>query len=226
MTQPDLLNLLDRASRVDGSARLFSSRAGTEGLFASGRAADADLLDQLLGGLVRELPRARNQPRRVVLTEEGIRFLVRHSSAEQRAGRVRSASPLYQHRILRAWKQVASPAEETVLTECVQELYGDLLDVGADDASSYERDRAMELVLSWSREVDREVKRGLARAMTSLGLKQLGEHGERVTFSGRRHTSEHSLFPGDPVEIVEPGWVLTGDGGETLLQKASVQPVP
>ncbi|MEN0064631.1 MAG: hypothetical protein AAGA48_20955 [Myxococcota bacterium] len=203
--------------------RLFAPRRGPEdaGLLPHGRAPYAELLDQLLGGLVQEVAGAR--ARQVVLTDEGIRFLVRHLRPDQRPMHVRRASALYQPALLRAWKAAASPAEQTVVQETVQELFGDLIGEGAGEAEAVERVRAEELVLSWVRELDPEVRRGLARAMTSLGLRQLGEVGEVVDFDARHHTCEESLFPGDPAAIVAPGWAMVGPAGETILQKALVE---
>ena len=70
----DLLGVLERASRVDGPARLFASRrTGAEGLVPHGRAPCDALLDQLLGGLAVEEARSGNQPRAIRLTVELLR---------------------------------------------------------------------------------------------------------------------------------------------------------
>ena len=221
-----LLSVLDDAAKVDGPVRLFASRqeGGESGLFRQRHRRAVELLDQLLGTLLEEIPRAGNQPRRAILTAEGVRFLMRHQKKDDRAALVRGASALYRDRLIRAWKEVASPSEQELIQTCVKELYGDLLDQG--DARAFERTRAKELVLSWTRAEEPEVRDGLARAMTSLGLQQIGAAGDHVSFSGRFHISDESLFPGDPVEIVAPGWAVPGPSGDTILQKALVQPLP
>lgn len=223
-----MLAVLDTVCRADGPVRLFPSRSGSgePGLLSARSRGARALLNELLGTLLVEVPRASNQPRRVVPTPAGIRFLVRHHAPVDRARGVREASPLYRERLLRAWKAIASPAELELLRATVSELYGDLLQSRTDDARAFERARAKELVLSWSRAEDAAVRRGLARAMESLGLRAIGAVGDHVTFSGRLHRSAESLFPGDPVEIVLPGWVAPAPSGDSILQKAHVKPLP
>ncbi len=230
--EEELVAVLRRASQVDGPARLFAPRAArgparAGGLLRSARGRGTEaLLDALVGSLLEEVPAPSGSARHVSLTAEGIRFLVRHLSASERGDCVAEASPLYQPRLLAAWKAVASAAEQQEIQRCATALWGDLLQ--GSDPRAYERARAKELVLSWSRAQEPEVRRGLARAMTSLGLRQLGAEGERVSFSARQHTSPESLFPGDAAEIVEPGWALADPDGQAdlLLRKATVVPTP
>jgi len=220
-----ILDVLAIASRVDGPVRLFVPRGnGTSdepGLFDR-REPPQDLIDQTLGSLLEEEPRASNQPRRVRLTEAGIRFLVRHHAPARRATLVKEASPLYQDRLLRVWKSMASPAEADLLRACVADLYGDLLDSRESNDGAFELTKAKELVLSWNRAEDPEVRSGLARAMIALGLRPIGEVGEAVEFTGRLHVSDESLFSGDPAEIVAPGWIVADPQGDRILQKAQV----
>ncbi len=170
-------------------------------------------MEEVTGGPVRQ----------IVLTDDGVRFLVRHLRPDQRPHAVRRASALYQPAMLRAWKEVASPAERDVVQTAADELYGDLVGGAPDTTGEFERIRAEELVLSWSRESDPDVRRGLARAMMSLGLRPLGEVDEVVSFDARHHVCDESLFPGDPARIVAPGWQLLTTEGVTLLQKAVVE---
>lgn len=220
-----LLSLLVLASSVDGPVRLFIQRTVTTepGLLNRRDESHEALLDQVLGSLLEEVPRASNQPRRVMLTETGIRFLVRHHPPAERSGLVKQASALYQDRLLRVWKSVASPGEAELLARCVADLYGDLLgDQGSNDGA-FELTKAKELVLSWNRADDPEVRAGLGRAMMALGLRPIGEVGESVAFSGRFHVSDESLFKGDPAEVVAPGWAVTDASGDRILQKAHVK---
>lgn len=228
-TQPTrdvtLLSVLDHASRIDGPVRLFVPRSGVDepGLLDRRDEAQEALVDQLVGSLLEETPRASNQPRRVVLTEAGIRFLVRHRMPKDRAMLVKQASPLYQDRLLRMWKSVATPSEADLVKQCVADLYGDLLDSQPSDNGAFEMAKAKELVLSWNRAEDPDVRAGLARAMVALGLRPIGEVGDEVSFSGRLHVSDDSLFKGDPAEIVAPGWVVADATGDRILQKAQVK---
>ncbi|MEN0068339.1 MAG: hypothetical protein AAGA48_39835 [Myxococcota bacterium] len=220
-----LLSVLDAASRVDGPVRLYLSRSGVDepGLINRRDEAQDALVDQLVGSLLEEVPRASNQPRRVVLTEAGIRFLVRHRPPAERAALVESASPLYQDRLLRTWKSVASPNEASLLQACAAKLYGDLLEASRGSEGAFEMTKAKELVLSWNRADDASVRAGLARAMIALGLRPIGEVGETVAFSGRLHVSDESLFSGDPAEVMAPGWVVADASGDRILQKAKVK---
>ena len=223
-----LTTVLEAASRVDGPVRLFAPRANVAepGLLPHGRGKMAELLEQLLGTLLVEVPRPANQPRRVVLTSEGIKHLMRHRAPAERAGLVRGASPLYRDRLLRAWKKAATMAEQGELQACLAELYGDLFEDAPTEEVPFEHTSAKELVLSWSRANDPEVREGLARAMISVGLRQLGNPGDQVSFTGRHHVSDESLFKGDPVEIVVPGWTAPESSGGAILQKAQVKPLP
>jgi hypothetical protein len=211
-------------------------------VFRHRSAAPDVLLEQLLGGLLDELPRARNQPRQVVLTDHGVHLLMRQASPAERADRVRRASPLYRDRLFLAWKRLAAPDEAELFRACVEECHGEITAglaasastsaaapqaVRLSDADALKRAMAKELVLSWERADHPETRRGLARAMVALGLRELGRPGDRVRFSGKVHAAagDASLFPGDPAEIVEPGWTVTDAAGDLLLRKALVQPV-
>lgn len=229
-----LLAVLDAACRFDGPVRLVRPK-GTDsepGLIDGSSGANAGLLTRVLGSLLEEVPRAPNQARRVQLTGEGIRCLLVPRSPEERAARARLAPPFYRERVLRVWKQIAEPAEAELVRRCVGELYGDLVQPRAagpapvSDATTFKRSVARELVANWSRAEHPEAKSGLARVMIALGLQAIGGAGDQVVFNGRAHLSEDGLFPGDPAVIVEPGWMISDDGGELLLQKAKVKPFP
>lgn len=222
---PDpLLALLVRVTRFDGAARVVGGR-GVDGLFASGRSGSDPLLDEALGTLLEELPRAANQPRRVVLTDQGVEFIVRHHAPAERSELVRRAGPAHRERLLRAWGALASPGEHDLLRECLAELYGDFVTApaaGLSDAATFKRAMAKELVISFDRAEHPEARRGLARVLTALGLRAIGAIGEHGRFDGRIHRSSEPLFKDDPVEVVEIGWALADEGGEILLQKAQV----
>jgi len=247
---PDpVLVVLEQVSRTDGPARLFAPRSAPRrggagmgkgtGLFRRRTSVPSVFLEQLLGGLLDELPRSRNHPREVVLSDHGIHLLMRQASPAERATRVRLASPLYRDRLLRAWKRLAAPGEAAIFRACLEECFGEVLTpepgpgaaaepVRLSDAESLKRAMAKELVLSWERAELPEVRHGLARAMVALGLREQGRVGDRVLFSGKLHAAagDASLFKGDPVEILEPGWTVTDSAGDLLLRKALVQPLP
>jgi hypothetical protein len=224
-----LIGVLDRAARVDGPVRLLASRARpTEpALLPHARGENAALLDELLGTLLEELPRPRNQPRRVVLTATGVRFVVEHRPPEQRVGLVRIAAPFYRDRLLRAWKSVASPSELQLVRAAVSEVYGDLFELRStepgSDPAALRRAMARELVTSWRRADHPDVRRALAQVMVRFGLRSVGVAGEPVVFSGRDHTSDAALFPGDPAVVVEPGWAFAEGGEIELLAKVTVR---
>ncbi len=225
-TEPGRIRaLLARTAEIDGPARLFEPRSGVDepGLLDRRDPRQAALLDQLLGSLLEETPRASNQPRRVILTERGVRFLVRHHPPAERPALVERASALYQERLLRAWRALASSGEAELLQRSVGRLYGDLFDSREGKDAAFELTKAKELVLSWNRADDPEVRAGLARAMMALGLRPIGEVGEPVAFSGRLHVSGESLFKGDPAEVVAPGWLVADASGDRILQKAQVK---
>lgn len=220
-----MLSLLVLAVRVDGPVRLFVPRSGVSepGLVDRRDEGHQTVLDQLLGSLLEETPRASNQPRRVLVTETGLRFLVRHHTPSERADLVKQASALYQDRLLRTWKALASSREADLVRRSVADLYGDLLDSQGVENDAFELAKAKELVLSWNRADDPEVRDGLGRAMMALGLRPIGAVGESVAFSGRLHVSDESLFKGDLAEIVSPGWQVADASGDRILQKAQVK---
>lgn len=204
--------------------RLFAPRHGPieAGLLPHGRGVHAELLGALLDGLVDEVDGA--PVRQVRLAEEGIHFLIRNLRPDQRPRQVREASPLYQSAMLRAWRDEASPGERDVVEAVAERLYGDLMGDRRAQPASLGRARGEELVLSWTRTEDPGVRQGLARAMRSLGLREVGEVGDTASFDARRHTSADSLFPGDSARIVEAGWALASPDGDTVLLKATVKP--
>lgn len=234
VTQDDpdrLVGVLDAASRVDGPARLIEAKVAKAepALLPHAKGSNAELLANALGHLLVETPRAPNQPRRVVLTPDGIRFLVKHRTPNEREAIARRAAPFYRERLLRTWRSLASPSELDLVRKAVEELYGDLLELRSGDrlseVSQVRRDMARELVVSWSRATEAAARAGLARAMVALGLREVGSVGDRIRFSGRVHRAEESLFPGDPAVVVETGWSILDEAGELLLHKATVAPL-
>lgn len=219
-------NILLQIARTDGPARLFKPRAaaGGDGVLPSSKGPAARLVVRLMDHCIEELPRSDGQPRLLRLSEAGIRALVESTPAAQRPALARQVSSLYRDRLLRAWRKLASPSELADFQTCCRDLYADLLPP-ASDAYSFQRALAKELVLSWERTEELEARRGLVRAMLSLGLRTIGQAGERTQFTGRLHLSEEPLFQGDSVEIVEPGWTVTDRQGEFLIRKAQVKSV-
>ncbi|MEM0969847.1 MAG: hypothetical protein AAF191_19840 [Verrucomicrobiota bacterium] len=226
-----LFRVLLQVSCSAGPCRLFESRAtGEEGLLKDGKGRNGKLLATLLNGLVEEAQRgSANQARRVSLLDGGARYLMQFAATPgKRSQLVQEASAAHRETLFRSWKACGSTEDQEVMGATIKELYGDFLpeqegESGKDpDLVPARRALAQELVYSWSRVEHREAKREFARAMISLGLKELGEEGEEVTFSGRQHLTEDALFPGDAGVIVEPGWTMEDEHGEFLLQKARV----
>jgi hypothetical protein len=86
----------------------------------------------------------------------------------------------------------------------------------------FRQSAAQQLVFAWQEtSADREP---LERALFNLGAEPLGQVGRRAEFSGRIHASSEPVFPGDPVEIVLPGWLLRDELGGYLLAHAQVKP--
>lgn len=229
---PRLPGLLRQIARAATPVRLFKPRGlpDAAGLLASAHDPLAGVLLPQLGKLLEELPRTPGQARFLLLSPAGLEWLLQTTPAAQRASLLREVSPLYRDALLRRWKALASGSESADFQRACAEHFGDFLAPGAGaaaapDASAFKRAMAKELVLSWERIQEPEARSALARAMRSLGLQEIGRAGEQVAFAGRLHTSEESLFQGDLVEIIEPGWTVTDDQGEFQLRKAQVRSV-
>lgn len=61
--------------------------------------------------------------------------------------------------------------------------------------------------------------------MLKSGLKMLGKLGEISYFSGQIHDSDEPVFAGDPVTIIEPGWITPFSPDVQLICSAKVKPV-
>ena len=222
---------LIQVAKVDGPVRLFKSRAtpNGEGLLCVGRGPAVRQVLQLLDTYLQEIPRSPGQPRLIRLSNSGIRALLEFTSPARRSALVREVAPFYRETLLRSWRQVASPAEMADLQQILVELFQDLLPqtlvAAAPEIGAFVRAMGKELVSSWEHTREPEARRGLARAMLSLGVKEIGRAGDRASFAGRIHFSEEPVFPGDPVEIIEPGWTVPDQQGDFLLRKAQVKPV-
>lgn len=227
-------SVLLQVAQADGPLRLFQPRGGAKGsgLLRSIRGPAARLVAKLTLDCLVEVPRTPGLPRLLRLSAQGVRTLVQCTPPAKRTALARLVSPLYRDRVLRAWKELAQPAELVDFHACCAEFYGDLLGAppasataSSPEAAAFKRALAKELVLSWERTQEPEARRGITRAMLSLGLREIGRPGERTPFTGRLHVSEDTLFQGDPVEIIDPGWTVTDQLGEFLLRKAHVKAI-
>jgi len=63
----------------------------------------------------------------------------------------------------------------------------------------------------------------LARVMLNMGLRRLGEPGEKVAFDGLVHSTDDDLLPDDEARVVEPGWQLLRGTRSRIVGKARVQ---
>jgi hypothetical protein len=96
----------------------------------------------------------------------------------------------------------------------------------ATEAENLYRQRtAQELVFAWQ-DADNSTRSSIERVLFNLGAEAIGAIGDRMEFSGRLHTSDEPAFPGDTVEIVQPGWLLADSHGGYLLAHAKVSLVP
>lgn len=81
---------------------------------------------------------------------------------------------------------------------------------------------AGQLVYAWRDHPDATTRGALARVMESIGMKRLHAAGDVVPFDGLRHQGGDA-WPGEPVQVVEPGWVMPGDVGDRVMEPAKVQ---
>jgi hypothetical protein len=66
----------------------------------------------------------------------------------------------------------------------------------------------------------------LESAMWNIrGFRMVGEVDARTAFDGRYHESDASVFTGDAVRILRPGWLLKEDEGDYVALKAAVEKV-
>ena len=68
-------------------------------------------------------------------------------------------------------------------------------------------------------------KEELARLLFNLGVVRSDPEGTRTGFMGRRHLCSSLILPGDPVTVVESGWMLRNSPGDHILSKSRVVPV-
>lgn len=97
---------------------------------------------------------------------------------------------------------------------------------GPKPIASGKQDRralAQQMVFAWEEATSPEEKERIACALRNGGIEPIGTAGERINFVGRLHEGP-GVFQDDPVEIVQPGWMLRDDIGEYLLAKAKVAP--
>jgi hypothetical protein len=69
-----------------------------------------------------------------------------------------------------------------------------------------------------------EAKQEFARLLFNLGAERTDPEGSAAGFMGRRHQCAKPVLPGDPVKVIESGWLLRNCPGELLLSKSRVVP--
>jgi DNA-binding PadR family transcriptional regulator len=87
----------------------------------------------------------------------------------------------------------------------------------------FQRDISEELVYAWQDTVNPETQDALARVLFNVGVERIAKVGERVEFDGRWHHTDEALHPGDPAEVVHPGWRLVNQRGSYLIARARVK---
>jgi len=69
-----------------------------------------------------------------------------------------------------------------------------------------------------------DAKQEFARLLFNLGAERSEPEKSTTTFMGRRHHCAKPALPGDPVRIIESGWLLRNCPGDHLLSKSRVVP--
>jgi hypothetical protein len=93
-----------------------------------------------------------------------------------------------------------------------------------EEEARFRQRAAQQLVFAWQ-ESTPEGREPIERALLNLGAEPIGRLGEHFEFAGRVHESREPMLPGDPVEILRPGWLLRDDSGGYLLGHAQVRAV-
>jgi hypothetical protein len=95
------------------------------------------------------------------------------------------------------------------------------------EEKDFRRSETDRLAAAWRDAWDAKKAEGrdyLEAAMWNIrGLRMIGEVGAKVAFDGRYHESASSVFTGDPVTFVRPGWLLKENEGDYVALKAAVE---
>ncbi len=198
-----------------------------------------------------ELRTPLNQPIYVRLLPGGLEWLIRNTNPKDRPGLVAGASAIYQLPLLQRWSLMARTElwdeDHAKIARCCNLLINQIVtiaeskdmspapspppppqvevveeDLSRED-SDFKRRLAQELVVAWKHSPNAEAKQAVAAAMSNAGLTPIGTAGDRVIMDGTIHLCREPVFPGDPVEVVEPGWSVNDGFGEFLLEKAIVK---
>jgi hypothetical protein len=95
----------------------------------------------------------------------------------------------------------------------------------SEEDFDFQRDITENLVYAWQDVSNPETQQALERGLLNAGVERIGEPGQRVEIDGRCHHTEEDIFPGDPAEVVKPGWRLVNQRGNSLIAKARVKTV-
>ena len=198
-----------------------------------------------------EEPRsAMNRTLMVRLLPGGLERLVKNTPSRSRPKLVRTASVLYQQTLLERWADLAAAhgwkSDFEMIADCCSDLMSKFKKLvpnreaekkesaavtesqsepgklGGEDAD-FKRRMAHELVIAWKYAPTPEAKQGIANALRNAGVSQIGSPGDDVAMDGGLHRCEGPAFPGDRVEVMEPGWLVHDGVGEYLLEKALVR---
>jgi hypothetical protein len=209
--------------------------------------------DSPLLGVVRTEKRGRNTVEFVTLNPDGLNFLVskvgpakakellktslqrvtsRLKGVQDHMAGVHAARDLVQHLVASLETQIRVHA--LAMEEGVREFESRLARLPSDgsplDGPATEADfgrRALQqMVFAWQEADSTEARAPIERALLNSEAVRIGKPGEQLQFVGRLHECHEPVFPGDPVEIVQPGWLMLDSKGEYLLAKAKVIPLP
>lgn len=229
---------LRKAVASNGPVKLYHGKTG-EGLF------DRNRLTTQVGeaGVVRKYWVAeRGMTLSVRLVAGGLDRLIEITPARERPALIESASDLYRRELLERWSDMAVARkweqDFPVIARCcfrlIDGVHKHLPGVGPEKPApvepkmtsreaDFKRRIAHELVIAWKHAPTTEAKQSLAAALRNSGIQQIGIPRETLPMDGGLHRCDGPAFPGDPVEVVECGWLVHDGVGEYLLEKATVK---
>ncbi|MDF1752912.1 MAG: hypothetical protein P1U89_09080 [Verrucomicrobiales bacterium] len=247
---PEIENLVDvalrKAVQASGPVKLYHGKHDEDGLFAGKRGREGKAASYGFGtdpALWSEEPRSSmNHTLFVRLEGGGLERLIHQTDSPDRKQLIESASELYRRELLERWSDLAAAhhweQDFPEIANCCSSLIDRIQKLvpgspapetkeeptsGGGDQADFKRRMAHELVIAWKYAPTIEAKQSIANALKNSGIQQIGEPGEGLTMDGGLHRCEGPAFPGDTVEVVEPGWLVHDGVGEFLLEKAIVK---
>jgi len=88
----------------------------------------------------------------------------------------------------------------------------------------FKRNIVLEAVFAWQ-DAPPVARPHIERFLFNVGVRKIGEPGERVTFSGAIHRTDDDIIPGETAVVSLPGWELQTRRGTFLLSPVMVRKV-